>query len=51
MLNMSMFAFPWEHPNFMPVTRDLSPDKTKMVKKWIICEVSGLAESEEPINL
>jgi len=38
---MSMFEFPWDHPNFMPTTRDLSPDKTEIVRRWIECEVYG----------
>ncbi|CAK8681365.1 uncharacterized protein LOC143461065 isoform X2 [Clavelina lepadiformis] len=41
LINMSMFEFDWEHPNFMPTTRDLSGDKTELIRRWIECEASG----------
>ncbi|XP_078482977.1 uncharacterized protein LOC100180317 [Ciona intestinalis] len=40
-INMSMFEFDWNHPNFMPTTRDLSPDKTEIVRRWLECEITG----------
>ncbi|CAK8681482.1 unnamed protein product [Clavelina lepadiformis] len=46
LVNMSMFEFDWEHPNFMPVTRDLSGDKTELIRKWIECEASENPEAK-----
>nr|XP_018671579.1 uncharacterized protein LOC100177334 isoform X1 [Ciona intestinalis]XP_018671581.1 uncharacterized protein LOC100177334 isoform X1 [Ciona intestinalis]XP_026694728.1 uncharacterized protein LOC100177334 isoform X1 [Ciona intestinalis] len=42
MINMSMFEYDWNHPNFMPTTRDLSPDKTEIVRRWLECEMNGI---------
>nr|XP_026689508.1 uncharacterized protein LOC100184772 isoform X2 [Ciona intestinalis] len=44
MINMSMFEYDWNHPNFMPTTRDLSPDKTEIVRRWLECEMNGTPE-------
>ena len=46
LVHMSMFEFDWEHPNFMPVTRDLSGDKTEWIRKWIECEASENPEAK-----
>ena len=44
---MSMFGYNFDHPNFMPVTRDLSPDKTEIVRKWLVCEINGSVKSNQ----
>uniref|UniRef100_H2Z907 Iminophenyl-pyruvate dimer synthase domain-containing protein n=1 Tax=Ciona savignyi TaxID=51511 RepID=H2Z907_CIOSA len=53
-INMSMFEYDWDHPHYMPVTRDLSPDKKEVIRRWLECEMNGKAEKkrpERPINL
>ena len=47
---MSMFGYDFDHPNFMPVTRDLSPDKTEVIRKWLTCEIKGKVVSDTQQN-
>nr|XP_018673405.1 uncharacterized protein LOC100186290 isoform X1 [Ciona intestinalis] len=49
-VNMSMFEYDWSHPNFMPTTRDLSPDKTEIVRRWLECEMNGTPEKPRVEN-
>lgn len=47
---LTVFFLPFDHPHYMPVTRDLSPQKIDVIKTWIRNQLShgGSPRAQSP---